>query len=156
MAVRFVEVGGIVDHWSCRICNRSQNSKIVIVRLTNERNDVHLWEALFDKACKIASEFEIEASRPPRSRTSKKQSELSCRQPIWLLKNIPIPWLFVSFSGRDIKASSKQRGAFFYLASFLSPADLLTLTPEIVDRLFNAYQTDLQRNVGFSGWSRAF
>jgi hypothetical protein len=40
-------------------------AKIEIRRLTDERNDVHVWEALFDKACEIASEFEIEASRPP-------------------------------------------------------------------------------------------
>jgi hypothetical protein len=36
---------------------------IVIWRLTDEKNDVHVWEVLLDKACEIASEFEIEASR---------------------------------------------------------------------------------------------
>ena len=40
---------------------------------------------------------------------------------------------------------SKQ-GAFI-LASYLIPASLLTLTPEIVDRLFYVYQTDLPRKV---------
>jgi hypothetical protein len=39
-------------------------TKIVIRRLADERNNVHVWEALFDKACEIASEFEMEASRP--------------------------------------------------------------------------------------------
>jgi hypothetical protein len=38
--------------------------KIVIRRLADERNDVHVWEALFDKACEVASEFEMEASKP--------------------------------------------------------------------------------------------
>jgi hypothetical protein len=33
-------------------------------RLADESNNVHVWEALFDKACEIASEFEMEASRP--------------------------------------------------------------------------------------------
>ena len=43
-----------------------------------------------------------------------------------------------------------MRGVF--LASYLNPASLLNLTPEIVDRLFNAlYQTDLQREVDFVG-----
>jgi hypothetical protein len=45
-----------------------------------------------------------------------------------------------SFSGKVIKASSKQRGTFFFRgrgASYLSPASLLSITPEIVDRLFN-------------------
>jgi hypothetical protein len=44
-----------------------------------------------------------------------------------------------SFSGRDIKASSKQRGAFICwgVASYLNPASLLNITHEIVDRLFN-------------------
>jgi hypothetical protein len=36
-----------------------------------------------------------------------------------------------------------------FLASYLNPASLLNLTPEIVDRLFNAYQTDLPRKVDF-------
>jgi len=36
---------------------------IVIRRLTEESNDVHVWKALFDKGCEIASEFETEADR---------------------------------------------------------------------------------------------
>ena len=35
------------------------------------------------------------------------------------------------------------------LASYLNPASPLNLTPEIVDRLFNAYQTDLPRKIYF-------
>jgi hypothetical protein len=71
-----------------------------------------------------------------------------CRHSIWLLKNIHIHCLLRSFSGRDIKASSKQRGAYFF-ASYLNTVSLLNLTSEIVDRLFNAYQTDLPRKVDF-------
>jgi hypothetical protein len=66
---------------------------------------------------------------------------------VQILENIPIPGLHGSFSGRDIKASSKQRGVF--LASYLSPANLLNVTPEIVDRLLNAYQRDLPRKVEY-------
>ena len=83
-------------------------SKIVIRRLTDERNDVHVWEALFDKAYEIAAEYDIEAC----CRTSKRQRKLSCRKPIWLQENIILPCFHGSFSGRDIIASSKQRGAF--------------------------------------------
>jgi hypothetical protein len=50
-----------------------------------------------------------------------------------ILENIPIPGLHGSFSGRDIKASSKQRGVF--LASYLNPANLLNVTPEILKDL---------------------
>jgi hypothetical protein len=43
-----------------------------------------------------------------------------------------------------------NKGSF--LACYLNPASLLNLTPEIVDRLFNALcQTDLQREVDFVG-----
>jgi hypothetical protein len=50
----------------CKLFTKSvTGAKIEIRRLTDERNDVHVWEALFDKACEIASEFEIETSRPP-------------------------------------------------------------------------------------------
>ena len=61
-----------------------------------------------------------------------------------------MPCLPGSFSGRDIKASSKQRGAF-YLASYLNHASRLNITHEIADRLFNAYQTDLPRKIDFVG-----
>jgi hypothetical protein len=49
--------------------------------------------------------------------------------------------LLGSFSGRDIKASSKQGGAFLG-ASYPNSASLLYLTHETADRLFNAYQRD--------------
>ena len=39
-------------------------AKIVIRRLIDERNGAHVWEALFDKACELALEFEIEVNRP--------------------------------------------------------------------------------------------
>jgi hypothetical protein len=43
-----------------------------------------------------------------------------------------------------------RRGVFcFFLASNLSPASLLHLTPGIVGRLLNAYQRDLPRKVDF-------
>ena len=81
------------------------------------------------------------------------QSELSCGQPIWLLENIhmPCPCFLGSFSGRNIKASNKRRGAVFLRGVILqqNPGSLLHLTPEIVDRLFNAYQRDLPRKVDF-------
>ena len=37
----------------------------------------------------------------------------------------------------------------FFCASYLNPANLLNPTPEIVDRLFKTYQTDLLRKVDF-------
>ena len=67
---------------------------------------------------------------------------------VQILENIPIPCLHGSFSGRDIKASSKQRGALS-LTSYLNLARLLKLTPEIIDRLLNAYQRDLPRKVEY-------
>ena len=36
-----------------------------------------------------------------------------------------------------------------YFSSYLSPANLLNPIPEIVDRLFKAYQTDLLRKIDF-------
>jgi hypothetical protein len=37
----------------------------------------------------------------------------------------------------------------FFSSSYLNPANLLNPILEIVDRLFKAYQTDLQRKVDF-------
>ena len=36
-----------------------------------------------------------------------------------------------------------------FLASYLSPANLLNLPPKIDDRLFNAYPRDLPRKIDF-------
>jgi hypothetical protein len=36
-----------------------------------------------------------------------------------------------------------------FLSSYLSPANLLNLPPEIDDRLFNAYPRDLPRKIDF-------
>jgi len=41
------------------------------------------------------------------------------------------------------------------LASYLNPASRLNITHEIVDRLFNAYQTDLPRKVDFVSVGKA-
>ena len=63
-----------------------------------------------------------------------------------------MPCLLGSFTGRDIKASSKQRGALVLGegAFYNNPASLQkNLTPEIVDRLFNTYQRDLPRKLDY-------
>jgi hypothetical protein len=73
-------------------------------------------------------------------------SVLSCRQIYLTTGKYPYTCLLGAFSGRYIKASSKKRGAL-YLASYLNPASCLNITHKIVDRLFNAYQTDIPRKV---------
>ena len=75
-------------------------------------------------------------------------SVLSCRQIYLTTGKYPYTCRLGAFRRRDIKASSKKRGVF-YLASYLNPASCLSITHKIVDRLFNAYQTDLPRKVDF-------
>jgi len=58
-------------------------------------------------------------------------SVLSCRKTYLTTGKYPYTCLG-AFSGRYIKASSKQRGAF-YLASYLNPASCLNITHEIVE-----------------------
>ena len=86
-------------------------------------------------------------------------SELSCRQPIWLLETIPIPRLLGSLSGRDIKfkASSKRRGTFFGGESYLNHASFLNLTPEIVDKIVQclALSDRFNKESRFCGWGWA-
>ena len=57
-------------------------AKIAIRRLIDERNDAHVWESLFDKACEIALDFEIEVSRPRIVGRQRNKSELSHRQTV--------------------------------------------------------------------------
>ena len=118
--------------------------------MTDEKNDVHVWEVLLDKACEIASEFEIEASR---HRVVVRQRNIvyypvDNTSDYWRL-SLYLNCLLGLFRGRTIISSSKQRGAFFSRAVYLSNPNLLDITPEIIDRLFNAYQTDLPRKVNY-------
>ena len=80
--------------------------------MTDEKNDVHIWDVLFDKACEIASEFEIEESR---HRVVVRQRSIA-NYPIentsdyWRL-SLYLNCLLGLFKGRNIISSSKQRGA---------------------------------------------
>jgi hypothetical protein len=50
-----------------------------------------------------------------------------------------------AYSSRKVKQVVSNEERFFLCASYLNPASLLNITPEIVDRLCNAYQRDLPR-----------
>ena len=125
--------------------------------MTDERNNVHFREALFDNACEITSEFEIEESRPRVDvRIRQRNRELSCRQPIWLLEDITIPCLLGSFNGRDIKTNSKQRGAFFGILSKPSKSWIpVHLTPEINDKIVQCLSERFSKESRFCwcGWA---
>jgi hypothetical protein len=112
-------------------------AKIVIRRLIGERNNAHAWESLFDKACVIALEFEIEVSRPRLFGRQRNRVNYPVDNPsdYW---RISLFLVFLDHLAEAIsKSSSKLREAgFFVCAFYLNPANLLNPTPEIVDRLF--------------------
>ena len=78
------------------------------------KETVHVRESLFDKASEIASEFKIKVIRP-RVVVVEETANYCIDNPsdYWRM-NIPTHCVLGSFSGRDIKANSKQRGAFFF------------------------------------------
>ena len=61
--------------------------------------------------------------------------------------------LYLAFLDHLVEQISKRvvsNEEHFFFASYLNPASL-NLTPEILDRLFNAYQTELPKKVDFCG-----
>jgi len=101
-----------------------------------------VWEALFDKACEIALEFEIEVSRPRiLGRQTERIIPVDNPSDHWRISLylLVLDHLMEEISKRVVSNEAR------YLTSYLNLANLLNPTPELVDRLFNAYQTDLPR-----------
>jgi hypothetical protein len=79
-----------------------------------KRTMFNVWEVLLDKACEIASEFEIEASR---HRVVVRQRSIvyypvDNTSDYWRL-SLYVNCLLGLFRGRTIISSSKQQGAVF-------------------------------------------
>jgi hypothetical protein len=55
-----VTLTNYLQKWDINLLEAATETKIVIRRFNNERNDVHAWGVVLYE---IASEFEIEASR---------------------------------------------------------------------------------------------
>ena len=60
---------------------------------------------------------------------------------------ITLYFVFLDHLVKEISKRIVSNEERFFLASYENPASLLNLTPDIIDRLFNAYQTDFQRKV---------
>ena len=95
-------------------------AKIVIRRLIDERNNAHSWESLFDKACVIALEFEIEVSRPRLFGRQRNRVNYPVDNPsdYW---RISLFLVFLDHLADEISmSSSKQREAGFFCVCILS------------------------------------
>ena len=118
-------------------------AKIVVSRLSDERNDDQVWDALYTRACDIASEFDIEPCTPRVVGRQRNRANHPAQNPkdYWRvsLYLVFLDHLVSEISNRVI--SNEER----FLASYLSPVKHQSLTPDIVDRVFAAYATDLGR-----------
>ena len=118
-------------------------AKIVVSRLSDERNDDQVWDALYTRACDIASEFDIEPCTPRVVGRQRNRANHPAQNPkdYWgvSLYLVFLDHLVSEISNRVI--SNEER----FLASYLSPVKHQSLTPDIVDRVFAAYATDLGR-----------
>ena len=118
-------------------------AKIVVSRLSDERNDDQVWDALYTRACDIASEFDIEPCTPRVVGRQRNRANHPARNPkdYWCvsLYLVFLDHLVSEISNRVI--SNEER----FLASYLSPVKHQSLTPDIVDGVFAAYAIDLGR-----------
>jgi hypothetical protein len=125
-------------------------AKIVVSRLSDERNDDQVWDALHSRACDIASEFDIEPCTPRVVGRQRNRANHPARNPkdYWCvsLYLVFLDHLVSEISNRVI--SNEER----FLASYLSPVKHQSLTPDIVYRVFAAYATDLGRIDKIDRW----
>ena len=64
-------------------------------------------------------------------------------------RKISLCLVFLDYLVEEISERVVSNDECGFCVSYLNPASLLNLTPEIVDRLYNAYRTGLPRKVDF-------
>ncbi|XP_063416002.1 zinc finger MYM-type protein 1-like [Mytilus trossulus] len=116
-------------------------AKIVIQRLSDERGDDTVWESLFARATDIAAEHDIQPSVPRVAGRQRHRANHPILEPsdYWRvsLYYVFLDHLVVEITKRLI--SNEER----FLASYFIPAKLGNLTPEIADKIYNSYRSDL-------------
>jgi hypothetical protein len=116
-----------------------EETKVIAQLLSNERNDSHVWDALYDKASNIAAEFDILPSRPRK--VAKSSSKPRCSRSVGLLES-HIVLLFLDHLVQEIEyfiLSNQDR----FAAQCLLPKRLHQLQVEILPAINAAYAPDL-------------
>lgn len=116
-------------------------AKIVVSRLSNERNDDQVWEALYTEACEMAAEFEIEPSTP---RVVGRQRNRA-NHPAQTSKDYWRVSLYLTFLDHLVSEISNRvlSNEERFLASYLGPKRHQSLSPEIINRIFAAFESDI-------------
>ncbi|CAG2233166.1 unnamed protein product [Mytilus edulis] len=116
-------------------------AKSVIQRLPDERGDDTVWESLFTRATDIAAEHDIEPSVPRVAGRQRHRANHPIIEPsdYW---RVSLYYVFLDHLVAEITKrliSNEER----FLASYFIPAKLGNLTPEIADKIYNSYRSDL-------------
>ncbi|CAG2193974.1 unnamed protein product [Mytilus edulis] len=116
-------------------------AKSVIQRLPDERGDDTVWESLFTRATDIAAEHDIEPSVPRVAGRQRHRANHPIIEPsdYW---RVSLYYVFLDHLVAEITKrliSNEER----FLASYFIPAKLGILTPEIADKIYNSYRSDL-------------
>ena len=116
-------------------------ARVVIKRLSDEREDELVWETLFARARDMALEHDIQPCIPRLAGRQRHRANHPIDNPsaYW---RISLYFVFLDHLVAEITnrlLSNKER----FLASFYIPSKLANLTPDIADRIYAAYRSDL-------------
>jgi hypothetical protein len=98
-------------------------ANVVIRRLTDERNDISVWDALYGRATEIAAEYDLQPCVPRRARRQQNRENHPLNNPsdYWRVS------LYLVFL--DHLSSRVTKNEERYLISYLLPAKLQDLKP---------------------------
>ncbi|XP_062599060.1 52 kDa repressor of the inhibitor of the protein kinase-like, partial [Saccostrea cucullata] len=122
-------------------------AKVVIRRLTDERNDISVWDALYGRATEIAAEHDLQPCVPRRAGRQQHRENHPLNNPsdYW---RVSLYLVFLDHLVNEI-SSRVTKNEERFLISYLLPAKLQDLTADVTDRLYNAYKSDLTSKVEF-------
>ena len=133
----------MLQNKSCDLIEAVKEASTVAHQVTEERNDVMVWEALYAKAVEMAQSVDVQPGRP-RGRNNQRQQHrpnvpAEYISDYWK-RNMYIPFvdhLLVELSDRLIEDGER------FNAQFLIPNSLDQLTEQRVGAIYDAFKDDL-------------
>ncbi|MES9906785.1 MAG: DUF4371 domain-containing protein [Sedimenticola sp.] len=125
----------------CDLIQAITESKVVIARLRDEREDPLVWDALFEKAVEMANEFGIEPAIPRRVGRQRHRANHPGDNPsdYWRV-SMYLPFLDHLLQEMDDRLLKNEPR---FTAEYLLPSKVNSLTDVMVDTIYDAYHDDL-------------
>ncbi|CAG2229547.1 unnamed protein product [Mytilus edulis] len=136
-----VALSNFLQSKSCDLIEAVGESKVVVQSLRDERNDPAVWDALYGKAVEIAADFELNPCTPRRAGRQMHRANHPVQDPQEYWK-VSLYYIFLDHLVQELESRLIQSEDRF-LAEYLVPVKLQGLTPDNIEKIYNAYNDDI-------------